>query len=170
MFYDRSIKSAQRIRRKEMYNTHIHTVQAMSSNNAEYETYEQYGAKLAQIFVDFDRSAQWVYEWASREFGLNKETFRCTMMALKEINRDLFDSVIAIYTAKQVPAPAQDAPAVPKAVPSTTYEACEKYGATPYKCSCPDRAKRDGSYVGLDGRPACKHMIFKQKYYTDIAI
>lgn len=59
----------------------------------------------------------------------------------------------------------------PKSIPATTYEACQKYGATPYRCGCPDRQKRDGgSYTGLDGRKACKHMVFHQKYYTDIAI
>lgn len=54
--------------------------------------------------------------------------------------------------------------------PSTTYEACQKYGASPYKCGCPDRAARNGSYTGLDGRKACKHMLHMQRYYTDIAI
>lgn len=79
-----------------------------------------------------------------------------------------------VAEAKAVPAPAaivtKTPAAAPKAVPSTTYEACEKYGATPYRCGCPDRAKRDGSYVGLDGRKACKHMLHMQRYYTDIAI
>ena len=55
--------------------------------------------------------------------------------------------------------------------PSTTYEQAQKYGATPYTCGCPDRQKRDGgSYTGLDGRKACKHMLHMQRYYTDIAI
>ncbi len=76
----------------------------------------------------------------------------------------------AAASAPATTAPVEVATPAPKAVPSTTYEACEKYGATPYRCGCPDRAKRDGSYVGLDGRKACKHMVFHQKYYTDIAI
>lgn len=54
--------------------------------------------------------------------------------------------------------------------PTTTYEQAQKYGATPYTCGCPDRAARNGSYTGLDGRPACKHMLHMQRYYTDIAI
>lgn len=162
-----------------MYNTQIHTVQAMRRNNTERETYEQYGAKLAQSFVDFDRSAQWVYEWARREITLNKETFRHTLLALKQIKPSLFDEVMSIYTeayaapATEAPAAPVEvvAPAAPKAVPATTYEQAQKYGATPYTCGCPDRAKRDGgSYTGLDGRKACKHMYFHQKYYTDIAI
>ena len=61
-------------------------------------------------------------------------------------------------------------PLVFPAAPATTYEQAQKYGATPYTCGCPDRAKRDGSYVGLDGRKACKHMLHMQRYYTDIAI
>ena len=61
-------------------------------------------------------------------------------------------------------------PLVFPAAPATTYEQSQKYGATPYRCGCPDRAARNGSYTGLDGRPACKHMLHMQRYYTDIAI
>ena len=77
----------------------------------------------------------------------------------------------AAASAPATTAPVEVAAPAPKAVPSTTYEQAQKYGASPYTCGCPDRQKRDGgSYKGLDGRPACKHMYFHQKYYTDIAI
>lgn len=100
---------------------------------------------------------------------------------------DSMMEMLAAYHADKAAAATTEAPAAPAApitlknpgevkprefptCPNTTYEQCERYGASPYKCGCPDRAARNGSYTGLDGRPACKHMIFKQKYYTDIAI
>ncbi len=44
-----------------------------------------------------------------------------------------------------------------------------KYNASQTDCGCPDRANRGGSYAGLDGRPACKHMVYCQTN-NDIAI
>ena len=91
--------------------------------------------------------------------------------------------MLAAYHADKAAATAPAAPAAPvlknpsevkprefPVAPATTYEQCERYGASPYKCGCPDRAARNGSYTGLDGRPACKHMLHMQRYYTDIAI
>jgi hypothetical protein len=153
----------------------------------EHPTLEQLVEGTVEWFISFKHSPEEIYVWACREHGLNAKKAEMTMLLLKEKHRDLFDAVMAVYNAKvaeakaSAPAPAAPAATVLKnpgevkprvfpVAPATTYEQAQKYGATPYTCGCPDRAARNGSYVGLDGRKACKHMIFHQKYYTDIAI
>lgn len=166
-----------------MYNTQIHTVQAMRRSFNEPKTIQQMAEETVnEMFKPFKYDAQEIYTWANREFSLNAEKAKATMLYLKQVDRALFDAVMelakpAIETFKATqasapvtPAPVEVATTSPKAVPATTYEQAQKYGATPYTCGCPDRAARNGSYTGLDGRPACKHMYFHQKYYTDIAI
>lgn len=166
----------------------------------EHPTLEQLAEGTIEWFISFKHSPEEIYIWACRTYGLNAKKAEMTMLLLKEKHRDLFDAVMAVYNAKQAekaaaaatteateateataPATAPAAPVLKSTdsvkprvfpvAPATTYEQAQKYGATPYTCGCPDRQKRDGgSYVGLDGRPACKHMVFKQRYYTDIAI
>jgi len=45
-----------------------------------------------------------------------------------------------------------------QAIPATTDERCDYYGATERGCGCPDAEQRDGgSYLMEDGTRACKH-------------
>jgi hypothetical protein len=48
-------------------------------------------------------------------------------------------------------------------------DSCVKYNSSYKSCGCPDFANRGGSYAGMDGRRACKHMVYRQ-IHSDIAI
>lgn len=90
----------------------------------------------------------------------------------------MFDPFEAMNTGdwsgmkKETPYIVTPAPHLKKAPAMTAAiaDSAVKYGATQKTCGCPDHANRNGgSYAGLDGRPACKHMVWKQTY-NDIAI
>jgi hypothetical protein len=82
---------------------------------------------------------------------------------------------------KLAPAVTAVKPALPPAKPvhaglkptpklsAMTADSCVKYNSSYKTCGCPDFANRGGSYAGLDGRPACKHMVYMQQN-SDIAI
>ena len=167
-----------------MYNSHIHTAQAMRRSFNEPKTIQQIAEEIVNgMFKPFKYDAQEIYAWANREFSLNAEKAKATMLYLKQVDRALFDAVMELAKPATAATTEATSPATPvlkstdsvkpqvfPVAPATTYDQAAKYGATPYTCGCPDRAARNGSYTGLDGRPACKHMLHMQRYYTDIAI
>lgn len=52
-----------------------------------------------------------------------------------------------------------------KQIPQTTVQACAKYHARRWTCTCPDFSCRGGSYRDDNGDKVCKHILHIRKEF-----